>query len=39
VLTVAGVLLAVASFALDRVRGRRGVLVPYATGAIEAVEL
>ena len=39
VLTVAGVLLAVASFALDRVRGQRGVVVPYATGAVEAVDL
>ena len=37
-LTIAGILLAVASFALDRARGRRGVSVPYATGAIEAVE-
>jgi MFS transporter, DHA1 family, inner membrane transport protein len=37
-LTAAGILLAVASFSLDRARGRRGVLVPYATGAIEAVE-
>jgi DHA1 family inner membrane transport protein len=37
-LTSAGILLAVASFSLDRARGRRGVLVPYATGAIEAVE-
>jgi len=39
VLTVTGVLLALASFALDQARGRRGVVVPYATGAIEAVEL
>ncbi|MDQ2662241.1 MAG: MFS transporter [Actinomycetota bacterium] len=38
VLTIAGVLLAVASFALDRVRGRRGVSVPYATGAVEVVD-
>jgi len=38
VLTVAGVLLALASFAVDRVRGRRGVTVPYATGAVEVVE-
>ncbi|MGW4927791.1 MFS transporter [Agromyces sp. NPDC004153] len=38
VLTIAGVLLALATFALDRVRGRRGVTVPYATGAVEVVE-
>jgi DHA1 family inner membrane transport protein len=38
VLTIAGVLLAVATFALDRVRGQRGVVVPYATGAVEVVE-
>jgi len=38
VLTIAGVLLALASFALDRARGRRGVTVPYATGAVEVVE-
>jgi MFS transporter, DHA1 family, inner membrane transport protein len=38
VLTIAGVLLAVASFALDRVRGRRGVSLPYATGAVEVVD-
>ncbi len=38
VLTIAGVLLALASFALDRSRGRRGVVVPYATGAVEVVE-
>ncbi|WP_448003923.1 MFS transporter [Agromyces bauzanensis] len=37
-LTLAGVLLTIASFALDRVRVRRGVVVPYATGAVEAVE-
>ncbi|MDR6904574.1 DHA1 family inner membrane transport protein [Agromyces sp. 3263] len=37
-LTIAGVALAVASFSLDRVRGRRGVVVPYATGAVEVVE-
>lgn len=37
-LTFAGILLAVASFSLDRVRGRRGIVIPYATGAIEAVE-
>ena len=38
VLTLAGVVLALASFALDRSRGRRGVVVPYATGAVEVVE-
>ena len=38
VLTIAGTLLAAASFALDRARGRRGVTVPYATGAVEVVE-
>ncbi|KRC58516.1 arabinose ABC transporter permease [Agromyces sp. Root81] len=38
VLTIAGALLAVASFALDRSRARRGVPVPYATGAMHAVE-
>lgn len=38
-LTIAGSLLAVTSFALDRSRGRRGVVVPYATGAVEVVEL
>ncbi len=38
VLTIAGVLLALATFALDRARGRRGVTVPYATGAVEVVE-
>jgi DHA1 family inner membrane transport protein len=38
VLTIAGSLLAVTSFALDRSRGRRGVVVPYATGAVEVVE-
>ena len=38
VLTIAGVMLALASFALDRSRGRRGVVVPYATGAVEVVE-
>ena len=38
VLTIAGVLLAVATFAVDRLQGRRGVVVPYATGAVEAVE-
>lgn len=37
-LTIAGALLAVTSFALDRSRGRRGVTVPYATGAVEVVE-
>jgi DHA1 family inner membrane transport protein len=37
-LTIAGVALAIASFSLDRVRGRRGVVVPYATGAVEVVE-
>ena len=37
-LTIAGVALALASFSLDRVRGRRGVVVPYATGAVEVVE-
>jgi len=39
VLTIAGVLLALASFALDRAHGRRGVVVPYATGAMEVVDL
>lgn len=38
VLTIAGVLLAVATFAVDRLHGRRGVVVPYATGAVEALE-
>lgn len=38
-LTFAGILLAIASFAIDRSRGRRGVVVPYATGAMEAVEV
>ncbi len=38
VLTLAGALLAVTSFALDRSRARRGVAVPYATGAMHAVE-
>ena len=38
VLTIGGVLLAVASFALDRVRGRRGLNIPYATGAVEVVD-
>lgn len=38
VLTIAGVLLALATFAIDRARGRRGVTVPYATGAMEVVE-
>ena len=38
VLTIAGVMLTLASFALDRSRGRRGVVVPYATGAVEVVE-
>jgi MFS transporter, DHA1 family, inner membrane transport protein len=38
VLTIAGVLLAIASFSLDRVRGGRGVRVPYATGAVEVVD-
>ena len=38
VLTIAGVMLALASFALDRSRGRRGVVVPYATGAVEVVD-
>ncbi|MFB9310477.1 DHA1 family inner membrane transport protein [Agromyces hippuratus] len=37
-LTVAGALLAAVSFALDRSRVRRGVTVPYATGAMHAVE-
>ncbi|RXZ67191.1 MFS transporter [Agromyces albus] len=37
VLTIAGILLALASFALDRARGRRGIAVPYATGAVEVV--
>ncbi|MFF2370132.1 MFS transporter [Agromyces sp. NPDC058110] len=37
-LTFAGVVLALASFAIDRSRGRRGVVVPYATGAMEAVD-
>ncbi|AWB96796.1 MFS transporter [Agromyces badenianii] len=39
VLTGAGAILAVASLGLDRARGRRGVVVPYATGAIESIEL
>ncbi|GAA1841183.1 MFS transporter [Agromyces salentinus] len=38
VLTLAGIGLALASFALDRSRGRRGVVVPYATGAVEVVD-
>ncbi|MFC9561212.1 MFS transporter [Agromyces sp. NPDC056965] len=38
-LTLAGALLAVVSFALDRARVRRGVAVPYATGAMHAVEV
>jgi DHA1 family inner membrane transport protein len=38
VLTIAGSALAVTSFALDRARGRRGVVVPYATGAVEVVD-
>lgn len=38
-LTLAGALLAVISFALDRARVRRGVAVPYATGAMHAVEV
>jgi DHA1 family inner membrane transport protein len=38
VLTLAGALLAVTSFALDRSRVRRGAAVPYATGAVRAVE-
>ena len=38
VLTLVGVVLALGSFALDRARGRRGVVVPYATGAMEAVD-
>ncbi|MGW9632149.1 MFS transporter [Agromyces sp. NPDC055520] len=37
-LTAAGALLAVISFALDRRRVLRGVPVPYATGAMHAVE-
>jgi DHA1 family inner membrane transport protein len=37
-LTIAGSVLAVTSFALDRARGRRGVVVPYATGAVEVVD-
>jgi DHA1 family inner membrane transport protein len=37
-LTIAGSVLAVTSFALDRSRGRRGIVVPYATGAVEVVE-
>jgi DHA1 family inner membrane transport protein len=37
-LTLAGIVLALASFALDRSRGRRGVVVPYATGAVEVVD-
>ena len=36
--TLAGVVLALSSFALDRARGRRGVVVPYATGAMEVVD-
>jgi DHA1 family inner membrane transport protein len=38
VLTLAGIALALASFGLDRSRGRRGVVVPYATGAVEVVD-
>jgi MFS transporter, DHA1 family, inner membrane transport protein len=38
-LTIAGSVLAVISFALDRARGRRGVVVPYATGAVEVVDV
>ena len=38
VLTLVGIALAVGSFALDRVRGRRGVAVPYATGAMQAID-
>ncbi|SFR86893.1 MFS transporter, DHA1 family, inner membrane transport protein [Agromyces sp. CF514] len=38
-LTFAGIALAIASFAIDRSRGRRGVVVPYATGAMAAVEV
>jgi DHA1 family inner membrane transport protein len=38
VLTIVGIALAVGSFALDRVRGRRGVSVPYATGAMQAID-
>ncbi|MCD2443985.1 MFS transporter [Agromyces sp. SYSU K20354] len=37
-LTIIGVALALGSFGLDRARGRRGVAVPYATGAMEAVD-
>ena len=38
VLTLVGVALALGSYALDRARGRRGVSVPYATGAVQAIE-
>ncbi|HVL59813.1 MAG TPA: MFS transporter [Microbacterium sp.] len=38
VLTLVGIALAVGSYALDRARGRRGVSVPYATGAVRAIE-
>ncbi|ANJ27618.1 MFS transporter [Agromyces aureus] len=38
-LTFAGIALAIVSFAIDRSRGRRGVVVPYATGAMEVVEV
>ncbi|UOQ89753.1 MFS transporter [Agromyces endophyticus] len=38
VLTIAGIALAVCSFALDRAARNRGVHVPYATGAVPAVE-
>ncbi|WP_232496718.1 MFS transporter [Agromyces humatus] len=39
VLTLVGVALSLGSFALDRARGRNGVVVPYATtGAMEAVD-
>ncbi|WP_395243677.1 MFS transporter [Agromyces sp. MMS24-K17] len=37
-LTGAGIVLALWSFALDRARARRGVDVPYATGAVAAIE-
>lgn len=37
-LTFAGIALALASFALDRSKARRGAHLPYATGAVEAVE-
>ncbi|GAA1803426.1 MFS transporter [Agromyces neolithicus] len=38
VLTLVGISLALGSFALDRARGRRGVAVPHATGAMQAID-